>query len=310
MSKVLCPGEMLIDFFCVDRGSSLSSGVNFTKKAGGASANVAIAIHKLGAEGVFLGTLGNDSFGEFLINTLKRYGAPIDGVTIIDTNTTLAFVSLEESGERDFNFVKGAASHLSFDMIDSKLLHDTAIIHFGSAMSFLGDELEETYFVLLDYAIKNDILITFDPNYRDVLFSKNINVFIEQSKAFISKSHIVKVSEEEALLITNEESIEKAADVLLELGALYVLITLGSKGTLLCHKDRFEYIPVIPVEMVDATGAGDAFIGGVLAKLAHTKDLSYEAVKSYVQFGNKVGSITVQKIGALDSVPTIQEIEK
>lgn len=305
MTKVLCPGEILIDFFCMDKGVKLERGTHFLKQAGGASANVAIAVKKLGAESVFLGAVGTDPFGDFLVNTLRKYNASISGVQQIHTNTTLAFVSLTEDGERDFSFIKGAASEYEYDMIPSEVLEEASIIHFGSAMAFMGDKLQQTYYRLLQYALDNNILIVFDPNYRSTLFEHKKDVFIEHSKKFISKSHIVKVSEEEVLLITNENSIESAANRILELGAMYVMVTLGKRGTLLAHKDRIEYIPVTPVKMVDATGAGDAFIGAVLTKLVQTKNLSFDSMKSIVKFGNIVGSITVQQVGALESIPTI-----
>ena len=308
MEKILCPGEMLIDYFVSPDGDHLRNGYTYQKKAGGASANVAIAIQKLGAEGIFLGAVGNDAVGNFLVDTLMNYQASIKGVKQLHTNTTLAYVTLFEDGERDFEFVKGAASDYTFDMISDDLLERVSIIHFGSAMAFMGGELEKTYDQLLDYALHNHIMVSFDPNYRDVLFGDKQATFIEKSVRYIKHADIVKVSDEDASIITGEEDIEKAAKAIVDMGAKNVLVTLGKKGTLFVTSNHLEYVPVIPVKMVDATGAGDAFIGAVLAQLAKHKDTSIEAMKDYIAFGNKVGSITVQKKGALDSIPFIHEL--
>lgn len=308
MERVLCPGEMLIDYFVSPTGEHKRNGYLYQKKAGGASANVAIAIQKLGAEGIFLGAVGNDEQGNFLVDTLMKYQASTKGLKQLHTNTTLAYVTLFPDGERDFEFVKGAASDYSFNMISDDLLEGVSIIHFGSAMAFMGGELEKTYDQLLGYAIHNNLMISFDPNFRDVLFGDKIELFKEKSINYIKHSDIVKVSDEEAAIITDEKDVEKAAKAIVKMGAKNVLVTLGKKGTLYVTKDHLEYIPVIPVEMVDATGAGDAFIGAVLAQLAKTKDTSIDAMKQYIAFGNKVGSITVQKKGALDSIPFINEL--
>ena len=308
MAKVLCPGELLIDFFCLEKGTTLKDGETFLKKAGGAPANVAVAIQKLGAEGIVLSAVGKDPFGDFLTETLKKYDLTTKGIAALEKNTTLAYVSLQEDGERDFNFVEGAATELTMDMIPQELL-DANIFHFGSAMSFMDKPLEKTYYQLLDYALKNNKTITFDPNYRDVIFKDNQEYFIKHSKHFVSVSDVVKVSDEEAMLISGEKDLMKAIKVLVDLGAKYVICTLGKEGSILASSKQVELIPVTPVKMVDATGAGDSFIGAVLAKIANADKLDYTTLKEYIIFGNKVGAITVQKYGALDSIPYLHEIK-
>ncbi len=132
--------------------------------------------------------------------------------------------------------------------------------------------------------------------------------FIRSSKEFIGSAHIVKVSEEEAKLITGEKVIENAALELNSLGAQYVLVTLGSKGALLSTADYQELIPVESVKMVDATGAGDAFIGTIVACLAKNDTLSLDDLRTYIGLANKAGAITVQKYGALESIPYLKEL--
>lgn len=309
MGKVICPGELLIDFVCVDHGTSLLEGLNFKKMAGGAPANVAVAIQKMGAKAYMLGAVGDDPFGYFLENILKKYDVNTEYlVKNKRTPTTLAFVSLGSDGERDFKFNRGADGEYTFDMIDEAILEEANVFHFGSATAFLEGELNKTYFELLDYGTKNEKWIIFDPNYRDALFGHDQFRFIEQSLAFIKHAHVAKVSDEELLLLTGEEDVEKAALMLNAQGAEYVLVTLGSKGTLLSTLGKQVYVPVKSVSMLDATGAGDAFIGTVVACIAKAMELSFESMREYVTLGNKAGSITVQKYGALESIPSRDEL--
>lgn len=310
MAKVICPGELLIDFVCTDKDRTIKSGESFVKKAGGAPANVAVAIKKMGTEACILGAIGNDQFGSFLEDTLSKYNVNTDNlVKLSNYNTTMAFVSLTSSGERDFIFNRGADAKYKFDMINKELLKEANVFHFGSATAFLGDELEKTYYNILNYGVKNNKIIIFDPNYRESLFGDRKIQFIKHCKLFISYTDVLKVSDEEAKIITRNNNIELADNELINMGAKNVLITLGSKGTLFATKEKMEYVAVNPVKMKDATGAGDAFIGAVISKIAQTEDLSYESIKSYIELGNKVGSITVQKYGALDSIPYLDEIE-
>lgn len=314
MGKVFCLGELLIDFICTNRNSDLSHGTDYIKKAGGAPANVCAAICKLGSRATFAGSVGKDPFGRFLIETLEKYSVDTSDIVSLDSNfTTLAFVSIKEDGERDFIFNRGADECLSFDMIHKSTLQQSNVFHFGSATAFLGGELEETYFKTLDFAIANDKIISFDPNYRDALFHDKNERFVSSCQKFIKHSTILKVSGEEAAIITSEKDAETAARILNDMGAVFVLITLGGAGTILAFEGKTALIPSIPVKMVDATGAGDAFIGAVLAKIATNcvvpHDVTLDMMANYVVFGNRVGAITVQSYGAIEAIPDLAEME-
>ena len=171
-NKVFCIGELLIDFIGKDVNKGLINGVNFEKKAGGAPANVAAAICKLGGEASFLGQVGDDSFGRYLVKVLEDVNINGD-MTKIEGKTTLAFVAIDENGERDFEFNRGCDGDYSYSNIDLKKINNGDIIHFGSATGFLEGELKNTYFKLFEYAKENNIFISFDPNYRDALISNS-----------------------------------------------------------------------------------------------------------------------------------------
>lgn len=305
MKKVICPGEALIDFVSSNPGSDLKEATSFIKKAGGAPANVAAAISKLGAEAFFCGTVGNDAFGDFLRETLEKNNINTELMfSLENSNTTLAFVSLMDDGERDFNFVRDADAKLKFDMIDENLnMFD--IYHFGSATAFLEGSLKDTYYSLKEYAIKNNKLISFDANYRESLFGDNKGNFVKCSIDFIKDSHIVKLSEEEAYLISGINNIEEASNFIVDLGCKSLITTLGSKGAMLTTKEEQVLIPTNPVKMIDATGAGDAFMGAILAQILNNPEKS---IKEVVEIANIVGGITTTRIGALESIPTWEEI--
>ena len=250
MKKVICPGEALIDFVSTDVGKSLENTNGFVKKAGGAPANVASAISKLGAEAYFAGTVGKDAFGAFIETTLKANNINTSLLFKLENHsTTLAFVSLMEDGERDFEFARDADSLLSIDM--------------------LKDKLE-----------------CFD---------------------FIKDSFIVKLSEEEALLISGKNEVKEAAQYIVKLGCENLIITLGKKGSLVTTKKTQVLVPTKEMVMIDATGAGDAFMGAVIAQIINKPD---KDIVEIVKLANLVGGITTTKIGALESIPTWEEVEK
>ena len=313
MNKVFCIGELLIDFIGKDRGMCLKNGVNFEKKAGGAPANVGAAVCKLGGESYFLGQVGKDSFGEFLVDMLKSIGINTE-MTKMDGYTTLAFVAIDENGERDFEFHRGSDGDYAFNNIDLNKIEKDDVIHFGSATGFLEGELRETYFKLLEFGRENGNFISFDPNYRDMLIKEeSLEGFIEDCKKFISFCDFLKLSDEEIKLITKEEELEAGIKKLHSLGAKIVAVTLGGKGTLLSNGSSLEIVPSIKIAQVDSTGAGDAFVGAVLKKVSeikNKKDLDLNSWKEIISYGNKVGALTCTNYGAIDAIPREEDLIK
>lgn len=309
-NNVFCIGELLIDMVCVDN-KGLKYGEKFEKKAGGAPANVAASISKLEGNAYFLGQVGKDFFGEFLLDMLKQLNINTE-MAVSEGSTTIALVGIDENGERNFDFLRGSDGEYSFENIDLSKINNNDIIHFGSATGFLEGELKKTYFKLLDYAVENNMYISFDPNYRDSLITDELLPgFIEDSLHFIKHSDLVKLSDEELFLLTKERDIETGVNKLHDLGAKVVTITLGAKGTYLSiNKDNY-IIGSIKINQVDSTGAGDSFIGAVLKQVSDIEDkknISIEKWKEIISFANKVGAITCTNYGAIDSMPTLKEL--
>jgi fructokinase len=311
MNNIFCIGELLIDMVCTDK-KGLKYGKKFEKKAGGAPANVAVAVSKLGGSSYFLGQVGKDFFGDFLIESLESYGVNIDMMIQKDT-TTIALVGIDEFGERNFDFLRGGDGNYSYDLINFDRINNNDIIHFGSATGFLGGELEKTYFKLLNFTNKNNIFVSFDPNYRDTLIEdKFLNDFIDKCIEFIKLSDFVKLSDDELFLITKKNTLEEGIEFLHDLGVKVITITLGDKGTLLSINKAKKIIPSISIHQVDSTGAGDAFVGAVLFKLSsfdNKKNISFEEWEDIILFANKVGAITCSNYGAIESIPTLNEVD-
>jgi fructokinase len=307
LNKILCVGEALIDMICTDKGSSLSNGQNFLKKPGGAPTNVAAAIAALGGSVELAAKVGADPFGRHLTEVMESFGVSTRWMLQDKGHfTTLAFVSLMESGERDFYFNRGADRELSESDVNDINLAEFSVIHFGSATAFLPGPLQAAYDNLRSRALNNDIFISFDPNYRHLLFRGNTQTFIDQSWNFLQSCHFFKVSDEEALLLTGKASLEEATAVFLEKTDALFAITLGKDGTLLGINHETHIIPSIPVKPVDTTGAGDAFVGAVLYQLSEKtlseiKTMPVAEWEKIIFNANKAGARTCEYLGAMEA---------
>lgn len=313
MAKVICPGEVLIDFISLENGKKLVDVEKFQKKAGGAPANVATALVKLGATAEFVGAVGRDSFGKFLIKTLNHYNVGTKHV-IEDHHfgTTVAYVSIDEHGERDFEFMRGADEKLKPEQVKFNDFKDSKMIHLGSATALLGGNLYEVYRSFIQFGLNENKFISFDPNYRDALYNEKKELFINNCKEIIKCVDLIKVSEEEGQIITGEMEVEKMIDKLHELGAKIVTLTLGKQGALISI-NKIQMVPSIKVDMIDSTGAGDAFIGALLSQIANLENpksilVDEDLLMEFTKNANKVGALTTTKLGALDSIPTWEEV--
>ncbi len=305
--KILCIGEALIDMICTDKGKPLSEGEHFLKKPGGAPTNVAAAIAALGGQVELAAKVGSDPFGKHLVDVMNSFGVSTKWVIQDDDFfTTFAFVSLMEGGERDFFFNRGADGQLSHEEVENIDLDEFSIVHFGSATGFLPGPLQHAYRGLLNRSLKHDVLISFDPNYRNLLFGHDQDTFIKKSGEFLDRCHYFKVSDEEALLLTRTGNLEEAISALSRKSNAVFTVTLGKDGTLLRVKNKSVVIPSIPVDPVDTTGAGDAFVGAVLFQLsAYSKsdilNMEFDPWKEIIFKANKAGARTCEYMGAMEA---------
>ncbi|MFM6948500.1 MAG: carbohydrate kinase family protein [Aquirufa sp.] len=305
--SVLCIGEALIDMICTDKGSALSDGQNFLKKPGGAPTNVAAAIGALGGSISLTAKVGQDPFGKHLKEVMDSFEVDTQYLfTAPEHFTTFAFVSLMLDGERDFIFNRGADAELNLEEIQSIDLNPFSIVHFGSATAFLDGPLKASYYHLLEEAKKKGKIISFDPNYRHLLFGDKQETFIEQSLIFFQQADFTKLSDEEAMLITRTTTLEAATEKLLQLCPGVFAITLGKEGTLLGLNQQTYVMTSIEVKPVDTTGAGDAFVGAVLYQIdqmgiTDIQQLSIEDWQKIIQNANRAGARTCEYMGAMEA---------
>ena len=314
---VVALGEILIDF--TPAGISEAGKNLFEENPGGAPANCAGAVSKLGGKSAFIGMTGFDSFGADCKKALEEIGVDTRGMRkTSEQHTTLAFVSLDEHGERQFSFCRnpGADTQLSEKDLDEELIKSSCIFHVGS-LSLTDEPCKGATLKAIKIAKESGSLISYDPNYREKLWGGRKNA-IQLMKSIIPSADIIKVSEEELSLLCGDVKLEEGAKYFMSLGVSLVLITLGSKGVFYASKDLNDNfitgtIGVPKVKVVDTTCAGDSFTGGFLYCI--TKDKSFlsftkEKLEEHLKFANSVASICVTRRGAIPALPTLSEVQE
>ena len=319
MKRLISFGEALIDFVPTINGQPLHEVTEFRRVAGGAPANVAAAVARLGGESYFAGKIGDDAFGRFLAGVLKENNVHTDYLLYTrEAKTALAFVSLREDGERDFMFYREPSADMLFeaDEMSPNWFQDPGIFHFCSvtlsypvsaAATRRGAEL----------AYQKNWLLSFDPNLRFPLWNRPQDAR-EAVLPLLPFANLVKVAEDELLFITQAREEARGARSLLDLGVDLVVVTRGREG---CHyytKQHTGQVPAVPVTAVDATGAGDAFDGGLLYQLA-ARELDRpgfrrflqdtEALEAVLRFANGCGAIATTGRGAIPALPTREAVE-
>ncbi len=311
MYDITALGELLIDF--TPCGISEAGMKIFEQNPGGAPANVLTAAGNFGAKTAFIGKVGKDMHGEFLKETLEKYNIETKGL-IMDEKvfTTLAFVSLNEKGERTFSFARkpGADTCLTKEEVNLEFIKDCKIFHFGS-LSLTDNPSKEALLYALEKAREMNKIISYDPNYRPLLW-ENKDTAVKEMRAVIKYADIMKISDEETELLTGYKEPEKAALKLIEQGVSLVFVTLGSEGSFLRTKDFQITVKSKKCNVVDTTGAGDAFWGAILYKLTERKNsvfqITEEEGKEYLKFANTTAGICVEKRGAIPAMPSLEEV--
>lgn len=312
MKKILCIGELLIDFFTTHTEVSIIEAKTFEKQAGGAPANVAATIAMLGGQAHFCGKVGDDAFGHFLKQTLEQAGVHTDQL-IMDPSaqTTLAFVSRQKDGERDFIFNRGADKLLSIEDLELQHLMTMDMIHFGSATALLSEPFSKTYEQLMQTLHLQNYFISFDPNYRADLWKGDSDLFIHKCEPFIEAANFIKMSDEELLLFAKTENFEQAIEWLTQFTDKTIAITQGASGTMLIQDGQITTVPAFPVNSIDTTGAGDAFVGAVLYQLSkyENTNLLFNEWVTVIEFANRAASKVCEKVGAIEALSSLKELQ-
>ena len=310
MTDITAIGEILIDM--TQSGLTEQGIPRFDANPGGAPANLAVAAARLGAKTAFIGRVGQDGYGDFLRRTLEENGVDTTGLSVDPKqHTTLAIVTLDEKGERAFSFYRDPSAdvNLSFDDVPSELLTQTKVLHFGS-VSLTAEPSRSATLRAVKAAKEHGAWISYDPNYRASLWQDE-STAVEWMLKPLELVDILKVSDEEMLLLTGTDDLEKGSAMLAEKGIRLVFVTLGADGAFYRFGDKTGHSPGIKVTVGDTNGAGDTFFGAALSRLVKLDDLDAltgDELERILAFSNKAAAITTSRHGAIPAMPTMEEL--
>lgn len=295
---ILCVGEILVDMI----GETNDNVFSYQRRAGGAPFNVSCAIAKFHGQSGFIGNVGEDIIGKYLCDYASTQGLKYLNISIDKKhNTTLAFVDIDETGERNFCFYRKNTADYHLKMLTNKEIKKASIIHVGSLM--LSEDKGTAYIDKLIEKVKtNKKYLSFDINFRTDIF-KDKEEALMRYKKILPKFDILKFSEDEVEIFTYEYIKSLANNTL-------ICISLGSKGSRYIYKDLDNIVPSIKVQPIDTTGAGDAFFAGVLSQLDLLDKSSWDAsvLNKAFEFGNIAGALNTLGKGAIDNLPTYEII--
>lgn len=299
MKKILCVGELLVDFFCTEMEVNLVQGSQFIKQAGGAPANVSAAIAKLGGQAAFCGKVGADAFGDFLEGVLKDAGVDTTLLVRGKEPTTLAFVSRTAGGERDFIFNRGADEMLLMSEVNLGEMN-FGIAHFGSATALLSSPFYDTYMNLMRLLKQQGVFISFDPNYREDLWKGREPEYDQRVQECVKLADFIKMSEEE--FARYGQPMPKGK---------WFAVTKGKQGTWISDGIEEDLIGSITIDPIDTTGAGDAFVGAMLKQFSDYPTLNtinFQQFKQLTKFSNIAGALVCTEVGAMTALPTLKDV--
>jgi len=313
MFDVVALGELLIDFAPVS--TDKDGYPTMAAKPGGAPSNFLAALAKYGAKTAMISKVGTDAFGKMLVHTLKDIGVETSGIVQDDSVfTTLAFVTLDETGDRSFSFARkpGADTCLRYDEIDLSLIDNTKVFHFGT-LSLTNEPAKEATQKAVEYAKNAGKLISFDPNLRESLWD-DLDDAKTQILWGLKQADIVKISNDEVEFLWGCDEKTGANKLIDEFDVKLAMVTSGAKGALLQNRNGFAASPCPKVKCVDTTGGGDIFGGsavGFILKLGKPpEDLNKEELTEIVAFAITVACLSTEKHGGIPSIPDESEVLK
>jgi fructokinase len=314
VGKIVTLGEVVADVYREEMPSEVE--LPFTARPGGAPANVAVAAARLGAEAAFIGRLGDDLFGDFILRALEAVGVDTSAVLRQPppTRTTLAFVEVGEDGDREFTFyrsVPAADELLSPEDIKRETLLGSSFVNFGS-IPLIKDPVRSATQRFAQLAREVGIPVAFDVNLREYLW-ENVETARTTIDPMLEHSTVVKLSDDELSPVLGTEDVEEGAKNLLDRGVFLVLVSMGSDGAFYATRQFSGGMPTFEIEkVVDATGAGDAFLAATLTHLSESpRWLSDEAtVREAVRRGTAAGALACTDYGAMRALPTREELER
>ena len=313
MLDVVALGELLIDFTCVS--TDVDGYPTMAAHPGGAPANFLAALSKFGAKTALLGKVGSDAFGKMLTATLENSGIGTAGIICDDeVFTTLAFVTLDETGDREFSFARkpGADTCLRFEELDLSLIDAAKVFHFGT-LSLTDEPARTATYQAVEYAKSKGKLITYDPNLRKPLW-KSMDEAKRQMLWGLSQADVVKISDEEVVFLFGMTPQQGAAHILKAYGVKLVFVTCGADGCYFQNAEASGHVPGLQgIKVADTTGAGDIFGGSAVWKLLQIgkapEKLTADELTEMTAFACKAAGLSTTRAGGISSVPSLQEVQ-
>ena len=314
MMDVVALGELLIDFTNV--AADPDGYPTMAAHPGGAPANFLAALSKFGAKAALLGKVGNDTFGKLLTATLDKAGIETRGLVMADdVFTTLAFVTLDETGNREFAFARkpGADTQLSFAEIDLSLIDETKVFHFGT-LSLTDEPARSATYQAVAYAKEKGKLITYDPNLRKPLWA-DLEEAKKQLLWGLGQADVVKISDEEVEFLFGLGVEDGAKHILENFGVKLVFVTCGAEGCFFMNSKACGHVPSLKnIQVKDTTGAGDIFGGSAVWKLLQLdkkpEALNEAELTDVVRFACTAAGLSTTRSGGISSVPEYADVLK
>jgi fructokinase len=313
LEKIVALGEVVADIYRDENTSEIE--LPFTARPGGAPANVAVAATRLGEEAAFAGSVGEDLFGDFILRALEAEGVDTSAVRRCEppTRTSLAFVEIGGNGDRSFTFYRSdpaADELLSPEDVSEELLSDASFVNFGSIL-LIKDPGRSAIHKAAKLARDLNIPTAFDVNFREHLWP-SVEAARETVNPLFVLSTVVKLGDDELSPLLDVGQPDEAAEILLGRGASLVLVSQGPEGAFYATRGFSGSVPAFEVEVVDATGAGDAFFAAALVHLSG--DPGYlsdeERVREATLRGSAAGALACRDYGAMRALPTKKELER
>lgn len=307
---IVAIGEVLIDL--TQTGVNEAGVPVYAANPGGAPANLAVAAARLGASTALISKVGKDAFGRYLRGVLEENGVDVCALAEDeDQHTTLAVVSVDDKGERDFAFYRdpGADAMLLKEEIPLGLLKEARFLHFGS-VSLTREPARTTTLCAVEAARAMGAVITYDPNYRAALWPDK-ETALRRMRRPLDMVDVLKISDEELPLLTDTGDLDAGSAALADKGIRLVLVTLGPRGVYYRMGGHTGTVPGVPCTVGDTNGAGDTFFGAVLARLARLDGLDAldeATLREILAYANRAASITTSRRGAIPAMPTQAEL--
>ncbi|MBK8508635.1 MAG: fructokinase [Candidatus Competibacteraceae bacterium] len=311
MADAICLGELLIDFVPTVTGAGLTDAPAFVKAPGGAPGNVAVGLARLGASSAFMGKVGDDAFGHFLAATLAEAGVDVGPLLFSkDARTALAFVSLRADGEREFMFYRHPSADMLFapHEVDIAAIQHAKLLHFGS-ISLIGEPSRGATLRAVDAACDAGALISYDPNLRLPLWP-DAEAARDGLLLGLKKAQVVKISDEECAFLTGADDLEQACKALWHEGLKLIVATRGRAGCVYYTPAFTGAVDSFAVEAVDATGAGDGFVAGLLQGLLADPTIVQDEsrLRELCRFASAVGALATLQRGAIPALPNRRRV--